>query len=143
MTRLMTATALLLSLPLAALGETPSLSLIEHAGTVAAIDAAPEGDSVGDTLAFSGEIYATDNSTLRGSDAGSCVRTVVGARYECSWTITLDEGQIMVAGPFLDTGDSRLAVTGGTGAFSGARGEMLLHARKDDGSEYDFVFDLK
>jgi allene oxide cyclase len=50
---------------------------------------------------------------------------------------------ITVHGPFLDAGDSLLAVTGGTGAYAGAKGEMKLHARDAKGSEYDFVYSLK
>ena len=36
-----------------------------------------------------------------------------------------------------------LAVTGGTGKYRGARGEMKLHARDAKGSEYDFTFNLR
>ena len=43
-------------------------------------------------------------------------------------------------GPFLDAGDSALAVTGGTGAYAGAKGEMTLHARNAEGTEYDFGY---
>ena len=52
-------------------------------------------------------------------------------------------GQITVEGPFLDAGDSVLAVTGGTGKYAGARGDMNLHARNPEGSEYDFVYNLQ
>ena len=52
------------------------------------------------------------------------------------------DGQISVEGPFLDAGDSMLAVTGGTGAYSGVRGEMALHSRNAEGSEYDFTYSL-
>ena len=43
-------------------------------------------------------------------------------------------------GPFLDAGDSTLAITGGTGAFREARGTIDLHARDAQGSAYDFTF---
>jgi hypothetical protein len=33
-----------------------------------------------------------------------------------------------------------LAITGGTGAYAEARGEMQLHARNAAGSEYDFTY---
>ena len=55
---------------------------------------------------------------------------------------TLAGGSIVVEGPFLDAGDSTLAVTGGTGRYRGADGEMRLHARNAQGSEYDFTFTL-
>ncbi len=36
-----------------------------------------------------------------------------------------------------------LAITGGTGKYSAARGQMKLHARNEKGSEYDFVYELE
>jgi len=78
-----------------------------------------------------------------GSDNGWCARTVAGKAWECIWTVTLDDGQITVEGPYYDTADSVLAVTGGTGAYAEASGSMKLHARNDKGTEYDFVYTLK
>ena len=46
----------------------------------------------------------------------------------------------MVEGPFYDDRDSVVAITGGTGAYAGAQGEMDLHYRDPAGKEYDFVF---
>ena len=43
-------------------------------------------------------------------------------------------------GPFYDAADSTLAVIGGTGTWSRARGLMLLHARNQQGTEYYFTF---
>jgi hypothetical protein len=57
--------------------------------------------------------------------------------------LTLADGQITVQGPFYDAGDSVLAITGGTGAYSSARGQMKLHPRKPDGTEYDFVYEIE
>jgi len=71
------------------------------------------------------------------------VRLVVGKAYECHWTLFLAGGQITVDGPFLDAGDSVLAVVGGTGAYDGARGEMKLHAKDGKGSAYEFTYRLK
>ncbi|HSE75987.1 MAG TPA: allene oxide cyclase family protein, partial [Dongiaceae bacterium] len=82
------------------------------------------------------------NAKQLGSDNGWCIRTVPGKAWECFWTLSLADGQITVEGPFLDAGDSVLAVTGGTGKYAGARGEMKLHARDAKGSEYDFVYNL-
>ena len=67
---------------------------------------------------------------------------MAGQAWECIWTTILDHrGQLTVEGPFYDASDSKLAVTGGTGAFSNARGWMLLHAL-NGGAEYDFIFHL-
>ncbi len=46
-------------------------------------------------------------------------------------------------GPFNDTGDSVLAVTGGTGSYGGAQGEMALKPIGTDGKAYTFIYKLK
>lgn len=119
-----------------------TLALVERATTDAVIDNAPTGDSAGDLLTFANEVYDASNATLVGSDNGMCIRTAVGAAWECIWTVTLSEGQITVEGPFYDTKDSVLAITGGTGKYVHARGAMALHARNDKGTEYDFVYSI-
>jgi Allene oxide cyclase len=127
----------------AAADEIESLTVVERATSDAVTDTGAEGDSVGDILTFANEIYDQANATLLGHDNGWCVRTVVGAAWECFWTLTLKDGQITVEGPFYDGRDSMLAVTGGTGTYAGARGEMKLHARDAAGSAYDFVYSLR
>jgi hypothetical protein len=115
--------------------------VVERATTDAAVDVGPAGDSLGDTLAFANEVFDKTNTHPVGTDQGSCVRTVVGAAWECSWTTFLSKGQITVQGPFYDDGsDSTLAITGGTGAYRNARGSMELHWRNPAGTEFDFVF---
>jgi len=47
-----------------------------------------------------------------------------------------------VQGPYYDHKNSTLSITGGTGAYQGASGEMNLNA-KDGGKEYDFIFHLQ
>ena len=51
-------------------------------------------------------------------------------------------GQITVEGPFLDSGDSLLVVTGGTGKYVGAKGSLKLHPRDATPTGYDFTYDL-
>ena len=70
------------------------------------------------------------------------MRVVVGKSWECFWTLLLKHGQITVEGPFLDDGDSVMAITGGTGKYAGAKGSLKLHARDAKGSSYDFLYDL-
>ncbi len=55
----------------------------------------------------------------------------------------LGQGQITVEGPFLDAGNSVLAITGGTGEVAGATGDMALKARGTDGKAYDFIYRIK
>jgi len=120
-----------------------TLAVVEHAATDAVTDTGGQGDTAGDILTFANEIFDQDNKTSVGTDNGWCVRTVPGEAWECFWTASFKDGQITVEGPFLDAGDSVLAITGGTGAYAGARGEMKLHARDAKGSEYDFTYSIQ
>lgn len=122
-------------------GPGKTIRVIEHADTDTVIDLGAAGDSIGDLLAFGNPIYDAKNAQQIGRDEGSCIRTNPGVAWECTWTTILPQGQLTVEGPFLDSGaDSVLAITGGTGAYRNARGEMTLHARNLAGTAYDFVF---
>ncbi|MGH6892367.1 MAG: allene oxide cyclase family protein [Dongiaceae bacterium] len=120
-----------------------TIKLVERATTDAVTDLGAKDDSAGDLLTFANEVYDETNTKLVGSDNGWCIRVVAGKSWECFWTMTLGDGQITVEGPFLDAGDSVLAITGGTGKYAKSRGEMKLHARNAEGSEYDFVYNLE
>ena len=119
-----------------------SFTVVEHAITDTTVDIGPKGDSLGDILAFGNPVYDAANHVQVGSDQGSCVRTKVGVAWECSWTTLLPGGSLTVEGPFYDTSDSLLAITGGTGKWARARGQMTLHARDAAGSSYDFRFSV-
>ena len=126
----------------AALAQNTTLKLVERATTDAVTDLGEKDDSAGDLLTFANEVYDESNAKKICSDNGWCIRTVAGKAWECFWTLSLADGQITVQGPFLDAGDSVLAVTGGTGHYAGVRGDMALHARNAKGTEYDFVYNL-
>ena len=134
------------ALIVAGLAESPAnaeeLVVVERASSDVVTDTGAEGDSAGDILTFANEVYDAENTNKIGSDNGWCVRTVPGTAWECFWTLTLENGQITVEGPFYDAGDSILTVTGGTGKYSGASGEMALHARDAQGTAYDFKYTL-
>ena len=132
------------SLAIAGQADGATLNLVERALSDAThVHGGTAADNVGDVLTFSNPVYDAANTVKLGFDQGYCVRLVVGQSYECHWTLSLAQGQIAVDGPFLDAGDSVLAVTGGTGAYDGARGEMKLHARDAKGSAYDFTYTLR
>src|ERR1700722_6094006 len=133
--------ALALLAPLAAsAGE--RLQGVERALTDTTIDLGAKGDSVGDLLTFANPIYDAANRTKLGSDQGYCVRVVVGKSWECFWTLMLADGEITVEGPFYDTGDSVMVITGGTGKYGGAKGAMKLHSRDAKSTSYDFLYEL-
>lgn len=133
-----------LALPAFAMqGETTmTIHVVERATTDIVTDTGEEGDSVGDILTFANEVYDENNEAQVGTDNGYCFRTEAGAAWECAWTVTLEDGQITVQGPFLDAGDSVLAITGGTGAYAGARGQMTLSAHNENATEFDFVYEV-
>lgn len=121
---------------------TTSLTVVEHADTDVVTDTGEKGDTVGDVLTFANKVYDEKNEKEIGSDNGYCLRTAVGAAWECNWTLTLADGSVVVEGPFYDTGDSVLAITGGTGKYADARGSMKLHWRNEKGTEYDFAYEF-
>jgi allene oxide cyclase len=125
-----------------AFAEPQEIKLVEHATTDAVIDTGASSDSAGDILTFSNEVYDADDNKV-GSDQGICFRTVPGKALECFWTLNLEKGQLTVAGPFYDSADSVLAITGGTGEFAGSLGEMALSARGIKGDAYNFVYRIK
>jgi allene oxide cyclase len=125
-----------------AAAETMSLNVVERATTDMVTTTGDADDNPGDLLTFANEVFDEANQKKVGTDNGWCIRTVVGEAWECFWTLSLSDGQITVEGPYYDAGDSVLAITGGTGAYAGARGEMGLHARDADGTEYDFQYQI-
>jgi allene oxide cyclase len=118
------------------------INVVERATSDAVLDIGAKGDSTGDILTFGNEIYDADNKNKLGNNNGWCIRTVVGKAWECFWTLILQDGQITAAGPFLDGKDSVLAITGGTGKYQNAKGEMMLHARDPQATAYDFKYHL-
>jgi hypothetical protein len=134
------AAAMLVALPASA----ATLTVVERATTnLTPVHGGKAKDNVGDILTFTNEIYDAANKTHLGADQGYCVRLIVGKVYECHWTLKLARGQLMVDGPFEDTADTVLAVTGGTGIYDGAHGQMKLHSKDAAGTAYDFVYELK
>lgn len=155
--KLMTAAAViaLVLAPVAALASTSSptasahpriIHVVEHAITDTVQEFHPPKMSLGDVLGFHNPVYNAANTQRIATDNGYCVRTVATGKteWECTWTTLLPGGQITVEGPYYDDGtNTTLAITGGTGAYTGAKGSMLLHATGNPvGSEYDFVFTL-
>jgi allene oxide cyclase len=136
-----TAALLLLAGPAAFAGE--RLQIVERALSDTVVHVAGKDDAAGNLLTFANPVFDAANKTQLGSDQGFCVRVAVAKSWECLWTVTLTGGQITVEGPFLDKGDSVLAITGGTGKYAGAKGTLNLHARDAKGSAYDFHYELQ
>jgi hypothetical protein len=116
-----------------------TFTVVEHATTDATTDTGAAGDSAGDVLTFSNDVFDAKDAKKAGTDQGSCIRIVPGESYECAFTTILPGGQITVEGPFYDKANSTLAITGGTGRYRNARGTMGLEAR-EGGTKFAFVF---
>jgi allene oxide cyclase len=119
-----------------------TVHVIEHAITDAEAPGVGGKDVKGNILTFNNPVFDTANKRQVGHDEGFCVRLQVKLGiWECLWTTFLKGGQITVQGPYYDTRNSELSITGGTGAYRGARGQMDLKSR-NGGAEYDFIFHL-
>ena len=149
------AAAALVLAPVAALASTGSpagsqgptvIHVVEHAITDTVQMFHPPKESLGDVLGFHNPVYNASNTKKVGMDNGFCIRTVATGKteWECAWTTLLPGGDLVVQGPFFDDGtNTTLAITGGTGKYTGAQGSMLLHATGNPvGSEFDFIFTL-
>jgi allene oxide cyclase len=133
----------LAGVPLVALAA-ERVHVIEHATNETTTHVAPgaKDDAVGDLLTFANPVFDSTNKTQLGTDQGYCIRIVVGKSWECFWTLLLKEGRITLEGPFYDSGDSVFVITGGTGKYGGAKGQMRLHDRGTKPTSYDFVYEL-
>jgi hypothetical protein len=121
-------------------GRGHTVTVIEHATTDATTNPGA-ADGTGDVLTFANDVFDAKDANKVGTDQGYCIRVVAGQSFECNWTTFLPGGQITVEGPFYDTKDSTLAITGGTGRYRHVRGTMDLQSR-EGGTKFAFVFHL-
>lgn len=123
------------------------LVLVERNLTETFIDNAPEGDSQGDALAFSGDLYWRDKKV--GYDDGQAVLTLLvprkSVRFHATVTFTVRGDEINAAGSVkfgatASDSDSELSVTGGTGKYKDVGGTVTI---SDEGQNATFVFELE
>jgi allene oxide cyclase len=117
-----------------------TVHVIEHATTDTVIDTGKKGDSTGDLLTWHNVVYDAANTKPVGRDQGDCIRiNPAGGSWECRWITWVPGGAITVEGPFYDTRNNTLPITGGKGVYRNARGVMALVSR-NGGKAYDFIF---
>ena len=117
-----------------------TVHVIEHALTDKVTDTGKKGDTPGDLLTWHNPLYDSANAKRVGHDQGDCIRiSPKKGSWECRWISFVPGGSITVEGPFYDTRNNVLAITGGTGMYRNARGTMALESRKG-GTQYDFIF---
>jgi allene oxide cyclase len=142
MRKILVTVLLISACPLAVASAGERLHFIEHPVNEVTTHLGKSADGRGDLLTFANPVFDATEMRQVGTDNGYCVRVVPGKSWECFWTLILHDGQITVEGPFLDAGDSRLSITGGTGKYVGAKGEMTLHSRAPRAQGYDFIYSL-
>ena len=110
------------------------------------------GFSVGDQFAFSDDLFTHKGGKKVGFSGGLC--TVVrrdtptkSDTYECATTFSLEGGQIAVQ-DLVTSVDGKFSgtqvgpITGGSGEFRGAGGEVAVEYLTPDGSEVNLTFSL-
>jgi allene oxide cyclase len=131
---------------LAYAGET--LHVVEHVLDEPTIHLGPKGaaDSMGDINVFANPVFDSTNTRQLGVLQGNCVRVIVGKSWECSFTLVLATERITLEGPYNDTGANVFAITGGTGRYAGAKGQMSAHPRESKSGAIatsDLIFDIR
>src|SRR3954447_11204045 len=119
-------------------GPDRTIKLVEANATAQPIfvDTGKPGPSIGDQV-----IVKDGLNRLDGTHAGDfrqvCTLMTLGTSpldsdYECSGSVVLGNGTIAMQGPFNPSlPDQDAAITGGTGAFAGARGTVGIRAEDD------------
>jgi hypothetical protein len=118
---------------------TKTIRLLEASETIqpAIVDTGAPGVSPGDMVVVRDGVLRPDNSPA-GTLNQVCILVKPGgnpftSQYECSGSIALADGTLTMQGPFDPTQDEQVAaLTGGTGAFATARGEIAIRSEADE-----------
>ena len=111
------------------------------------IDLGESGDSLGDQFIFSGDLFKHGKKV--GIDGGVCtivrLEPMVSATAQCVATAELPKGQITVQGLLTFTEETEgepsfLAITGGTGKYREAQGELKVD--QDSETEAQLTFKI-
>jgi hypothetical protein len=100
------------------------------------VDVGPSGESTGDSVFFEDALLNGAGKRV-GKDAAQCT---LGIRtFNCGGTMLVyGKGKIQVDGAFFADRDSVLPVTGGTGAFKGVGGQLVISDGPGNLERYDF-----
>jgi hypothetical protein len=118
-------------------GSGPAVTVFGKTAQLNLLDLGDPGFTLGDQIAFTDDLFTRANGKPAGSDGGACtlVRVTDAAAQsgvaQCQVTYSLERGQITTQGLLTLTnggfvGTQVVAITGGTGRFSQARGESTL-----------------
>ena len=100
------------------------------------VDTGKPGPSVGDIVVARDGVLR-ENGAPAGMFTQVCTLVELGSNpftstYECSGSIALKDGTITMQGPFVPAAaEATAAITGGTGDYRTARGEIVVRAEAD------------
>ena len=102
------------------------------------VNTGPQGPSLGDVFVFSSKLM--DDGKQVGHDGGVCtVTSFDNEELQCQATAWFDAGQITIQGLLPNAEQTfTLPVTGGSGAYQGAEGELHIHELSDTKSVLTF-----
>jgi hypothetical protein len=104
-----------------------TLILIEEEGQATYIDVGPRGETVGDYVVFRDRLRDPNSDALIGALSVQCTFQFANSA-ECHGTaILFNRGKLTFAGNVPPASLFALAITGGTGEFRAARGEVFVH----------------
>ena len=128
-----------------------TLRLFEHDTQQTSIDLGERGTGPGDEFLFAGDVFDRPGGTLLGHTAGRCT-TLSGnsttGDVMCVGTIALAGGEIILEGvadraALFQRGETvSLAITGGTGTYSNARGDATVQVPPEVPNQTDANFVL-
>lgn len=115
-------------------GGTETINLSARITGFTPVDQAPEGDSPGDYGVLMGELSNGDKKV--GQYQGFCVNITDPSNSQCTFTLVLPDGQIVLSPAYGDfNGDDGRAtepITGGTGDYADARGYAVGEETGED-----------
>jgi hypothetical protein len=121
--------------------------VVEKFDELAFVDAGDEGPSLGDTLIFHANLLKRGNKV--GHSGGVCTLTSLEegpGEFQCNATYWFENGQITVQGLLQPTGQFPelfvIPVTGGSGAYQGAGGELHETQESETRSVLRFHLDI-
>jgi hypothetical protein len=91
----------------------------------ASVDVGAKGDSVGDSFYFQETLHRRAGAKAVGHTEVACTLLSREAS-RCSGTLYLPNGKIEASGAIHFRRTFRIAIVGGTGAYAGAGGEMVI-----------------
>jgi hypothetical protein len=109
-----------------------------------AVDLGPAGPSLGDEAAFTDTLMSRRRTVGHSGYACTTTSAALGESH-CAATLVLDgRGTVAAQGLVPDAGPPfTVAVTGGTGAFAGTAGELLVRSVRGEPDELALVLRLR